>query len=133
MRGLRNSIVVNGRIVIILASRAIIFNEVMHRVVLVLLVALIEFSSDMDLNKEGFMVVPNKEEPVILGIQLVWSMNENPKGDACGVSSSMGNQEKDQAVGHATVSKHTSPTWNEDFESDDEVDEVIFPEVNKLG
>ncbi|GKE23367.1 hypothetical protein Tco_1434879, partial [Tanacetum coccineum] len=38
----------------------------------------------------------------------------------------------DQAVGHATVSKHTSPTWNEDFESDDEVDEVIFSEGNKF-
>ncbi|GJT32310.1 ATP-dependent DNA helicase PIF1-like protein [Tanacetum coccineum] len=45
---------------------------------------------------------------------------------------SMGNQEVDQAVGHATVSKHTSPTWNEDFESDDEVDEVIFPEGKKF-
>ncbi|GJX83055.1 RNA-directed DNA polymerase, eukaryota, reverse transcriptase zinc-binding domain protein [Tanacetum coccineum] len=59
-------------------------------------------------------------------------LNNVDEGDACCVSSSMGNQEEDQAVGHATVSKHTSPTWNEDFESDDEVDEVIFPEVNKL-
>ncbi|GKB77471.1 ATP-dependent DNA helicase PIF1-like protein [Tanacetum coccineum] len=59
-------------------------------------------------------------------------LNNVDEGDACCVSSSMGNQEVDQAVGHATVSKHTSPTWNEDFESDDEVDEVIFPEGNKF-
>ncbi|GKE33174.1 ATP-dependent DNA helicase RRM3-like protein [Tanacetum coccineum] len=52
------------------------------------------------------------------------------EGDACCVSSSMGNQEVDQAVGHATVSKHTSPTWNEDFESDDEVDEKLRLEEN---
>ncbi|GJX07011.1 reverse transcriptase domain-containing protein, partial [Tanacetum coccineum] len=59
-------------------------------------------------------------------------LNNVDEGDACGVSSSMGNQEEDQAVGHATVSKHTSPTWNEDFESDDEVDEVLFPQGNKF-
>ncbi|GJY10682.1 retrovirus-related pol polyprotein from transposon TNT 1-94 [Tanacetum coccineum] len=39
---------------------------------------------------------------------------------------------EDQAVGHATVSKHTSPTWNEGSESDEEVDEVLFPEGNKF-
>ncbi|GJU94463.1 hypothetical protein Tco_1319219 [Tanacetum coccineum] len=39
-------------------------------------------------------------------------------GDDCGISSS-------------TASEHTPSTWNEDFESDDEVDEVIFPEGNK--
>ncbi|GKE77684.1 hypothetical protein Tco_1543804 [Tanacetum coccineum] len=54
-------------------------------------------------------------------------------GDECGVSSSMGNHEEEQAVGHATASKHTSCSWNEDFESNDEVDEVIFPEGNKFG
>ncbi|GKB60390.1 hypothetical protein Tco_0916576 [Tanacetum coccineum] len=54
-------------------------------------------------------------------------------GDECGVSSSMGNHEEEQAVGHATASKHTSSSWNEDFESNDEVDEVIFPEGNKFG
>ncbi|GJW24714.1 reverse transcriptase domain-containing protein [Tanacetum coccineum] len=59
-------------------------------------------------------------------------LNNVDEGDACGVSSSMGNQEKDQVVEHATVSKHTSPTWNEDFESDDEVDEVVFPKGNKF-
>ncbi|GJR96196.1 putative reverse transcriptase domain-containing protein [Tanacetum coccineum] len=31
------------------------------------------------------------------------------------------------------VSKHISSSWNEDSESDDEVDEVLFPEGNKLG
>ncbi|GKD84425.1 hypothetical protein Tco_1355579 [Tanacetum coccineum] len=41
---------------------------------------------------------------------------------------SMGNHEEEQAVGHATASKHTSSSWNEDFESNDEVDGVIFPE-----
>nr|GEV87360.1 hypothetical protein [Tanacetum cinerariifolium] len=41
----------------------------------------------------------------------------------------MGNKKEDQAVGHTMVSKHTSPTWNEDFGYDDEVDEVIFPEA----
>ncbi|GKE10269.1 hypothetical protein Tco_1413820 [Tanacetum coccineum] len=41
-------------------------------------------------------------------------------------------REVDQTMGHATVSKHTSPTWNEGFESDDEVDEVIFPKGNKF-
>ncbi|GJW88944.1 putative reverse transcriptase domain, reverse transcriptase zinc-binding domain protein [Tanacetum coccineum] len=50
-------------------------------------------------------------------------LNNVDEGDACCVSSYMGNEEVDQAVGHATISKHTSPTWNEDFESDDEVDE----------
>ncbi|GJY10684.1 uncharacterized vacuolar membrane protein [Tanacetum coccineum] len=39
---------------------------------------------------------------------------------------------EDQAMGHATVSKHTSPTWNEDSKSDDEVDELLFPEGNKF-
>ncbi|GJQ90642.1 reverse transcriptase domain-containing protein [Tanacetum coccineum] len=47
-------------------------------------------------------------------------------------NSSINKVNVDQAVGHATVSKHTSPTWNEDFESDDEVDEVIFSEGNKF-
>ncbi|GKB57384.1 RNA-directed DNA polymerase, eukaryota, reverse transcriptase zinc-binding domain protein [Tanacetum coccineum] len=59
-------------------------------------------------------------------------LNNVDEGDACCVSSYMGNEEVDQAVGHATISKHTSPTWNEDFKSDDEVDEVIFPEGNKF-
>ncbi|GJZ29922.1 hypothetical protein Tco_0574969 [Tanacetum coccineum] len=54
-------------------------------------------------------------------------------GDECGVSSSMGNHEEEQAAGHATASKHTSCSWNEDFESNDEVDEVIFPEGQKEG
>ncbi|GKA79701.1 hypothetical protein Tco_0786297 [Tanacetum coccineum] len=30
-----------------------------------------------------------------------------------------------------TANEHTQSTWNEDIESDDEVDEVIFPEGNK--
>nr|GEU52796.1 ribonuclease H-like domain-containing protein [Tanacetum cinerariifolium] len=51
-------------------------------------------------------------------------------GDECGLSSSMGNHEEEQALGHATASKHTSSSWNEDFKSNDEVDEVIFPKVN---
>ncbi|GJS13135.1 hypothetical protein Tco_0407607, partial [Tanacetum coccineum] len=54
-------------------------------------------------------------------------LNSVDVGDGCGVSSSMGNQ----AVGHDTGT-HTSSTWNEEFESDDEVDEVIFSEGNKF-
>ncbi|GJY64200.1 reverse transcriptase domain-containing protein [Tanacetum coccineum] len=34
--------------------------------------------------------------------------------------------------GQIGVNEHTPSTWNEEFESDDEVDEVIFPEGNKL-
>ncbi|GJR90456.1 hypothetical protein Tco_0214467 [Tanacetum coccineum] len=49
-----------------------------------------------------------------------------------GVSSSMSNQEKDQAVGYDTANKHSSSSWNEVYEFDDEVDEVIFPEGNKF-
>ncbi|GKC37417.1 hypothetical protein Tco_1049801 [Tanacetum coccineum] len=47
-------------------------------------------------------------------------LNKVDVGDECGVSSSMG-----------TASKQKSSTWNEEFDSDDEVDEVIFPEGNK--
>ncbi|GKD06471.1 MAK10-like protein [Tanacetum coccineum] len=43
-------------------------------------------------------------------------------GDECGVSSSKG-----------TASEHKSYICNEDSESDNEVDEVIFPEGDKLG
>ncbi|GJW48400.1 hypothetical protein Tco_0080046 [Tanacetum coccineum] len=60
-------------------------------------------------------------------------LNNVDVGDICGVSSYIGNQEEDQAVGQATDSKHTSSLWNEDFEFDDEVDEVIFPEGNKCS
>nr|GFA88009.1 hypothetical protein [Tanacetum cinerariifolium] len=56
-------------------------------------------------------------------------LNNVEVGDECGVSSSMGNLEDKKEMGHATTSKHTSSAWNEDFESDDEVDEVIFPKV----
>ncbi|GJY15473.1 retrovirus-related pol polyprotein from transposon TNT 1-94 [Tanacetum coccineum] len=45
-------------------------------------------------------------------------LNKVDIGDECGVSS-------------FTASEHTPSTWNKDFESDDEVDEVIFPEGNK--
>ncbi|GKD43560.1 putative reverse transcriptase domain, reverse transcriptase zinc-binding domain protein [Tanacetum coccineum] len=41
-------------------------------------------------------------------------LNSVDVGDGCGVSSSMGNQEDDQAVGHDTGT-HTSSTWNEEF------------------
>nr|GEW10168.1 hypothetical protein [Tanacetum cinerariifolium] len=48
-------------------------------------------------------------------------INDPPKvGDECGVFNSMG-----------TSNKHTPSKWNEDFESDDEVDEVIFLKGNK--
>ncbi|GJR25718.1 cysteine-rich receptor-like protein kinase [Tanacetum coccineum] len=45
-------------------------------------------------------------------------LNKVDIGDDCGISSSM-------------ASEHTPSTWNEDFDFDDEVDEVIFPEGNK--
>ncbi|GJW54331.1 hypothetical protein Tco_0098416 [Tanacetum coccineum] len=45
-------------------------------------------------------------------------LNKVDIGDDCGISSS-------------TASEHTPSMWNEDFESDDEVDEVIFLEGNK--
>ncbi|GKB10950.1 retrovirus-related pol polyprotein from transposon TNT 1-94 [Tanacetum coccineum] len=45
-------------------------------------------------------------------------LNKVDIGDDCGISSS-------------TASEHTPSMWNKDFESDDEVDEVIFPEGNK--
>ncbi|GJR08706.1 hypothetical protein Tco_0791358 [Tanacetum coccineum] len=54
-------------------------------------------------------------------------------GDECGAFSSMGAREKEQEAGHATASKHDTSKWTEDFESDDEVDEVIFPKDNKFG
>ncbi|GJU36468.1 hypothetical protein Tco_1184822 [Tanacetum coccineum] len=47
-------------------------------------------------------------------------LNKVDVGDECGISSSMG-----------TANEHTRSTWNEDFESDDEVDEVIFSKSNK--
>nr|GFD22149.1 hypothetical protein [Tanacetum cinerariifolium] len=53
--------------------------------------------------------------------------------DEYSVASSMGNIEEEQTVGHTTANKHTSSAWNEEFESDDEVDEVIFPEGNKVA
>ncbi|GJZ35806.1 hypothetical protein Tco_0581623 [Tanacetum coccineum] len=58
--------------------------------------------------------------------------NINTRDDS-GVSSSMGTQEEEQEAGHAAVSKHKSSKWNEEFESDDEVDEVIFPEGDKFS
>nr|GEY09161.1 hypothetical protein [Tanacetum cinerariifolium] len=36
-------------------------------------------------------------------------------GDECRVTSSMGNQEDEQVVGHVMASKHTSSTLNEDL------------------
>ncbi|GKE61464.1 reverse transcriptase domain-containing protein, partial [Tanacetum coccineum] len=47
-------------------------------------------------------------------------LNKVDVGDECGISSSMG-----------TANEHTRSTWNEDFEFDDEVDEVIFSKSNK--
>ncbi|GJS72429.1 hypothetical protein Tco_0705270 [Tanacetum coccineum] len=47
-------------------------------------------------------------------------LNKVDIGDECGISSS-------------TASEHTPSTWNEDFESDDEVDEVIFPKGNNVS
>nr|GEW40200.1 hypothetical protein [Tanacetum cinerariifolium] len=49
--------------------------------------------------------------------------------DECGVSSSLGNQKKDPTMGHTTARKYTSLTWNDEFESDDKVDEVLFLEA----
>ncbi|GJZ03441.1 hypothetical protein Tco_0536716 [Tanacetum coccineum] len=60
-------------------------------------------------------------------------LNNVDVGDECGISSSMGIQKEDQKAGHATTSKHNSSRWDEDFESDDEVDEVLFPEGDKFG
>ncbi|GJX12000.1 putative reverse transcriptase domain, reverse transcriptase zinc-binding domain protein [Tanacetum coccineum] len=62
-------------------------------------------STTMDTSSDGFTKVTRKKNKVDIG-------------DECGVSSS-------------TASEHTTSTWNKDFESDDEVDEDIFPEGNK--
>ncbi|GKB42357.1 nucleotide-binding alpha-beta plait domain-containing protein [Tanacetum coccineum] len=53
--------------------------------------------------------------------------------DDCGVFSSMGIQEEKQEAGNATASKHRSSKWNEGFASDDDEDEVYFPEDDKIG
>ncbi|GJU47432.1 retrovirus-related pol polyprotein from transposon TNT 1-94 [Tanacetum coccineum] len=91
--------------------------------------------SGADLGTKGQMGVNSSinkyNGPYILNS--FYLLNNVEVGDECGVSSSMGNQEEEQAVGHATASKHTSFSWNEESESDDEVDEVIFPESNKFG
>ncbi|GKB14537.1 reverse transcriptase domain-containing protein [Tanacetum coccineum] len=90
--------------------------------------------SGVDLVNKG-LVDANSSNNMVNGLSTSNSfdiLNNVDERDACGVSSSMGNQEEDQVVEHATVSKHTSPTWNEDFESDDEVDEVLFLKGNKF-
>ncbi|GJV21622.1 hypothetical protein Tco_1370642 [Tanacetum coccineum] len=50
------------------------------------------------------------------------------EGDECGVFSSTCIQEEEQEAGYATASKYKSSMWEEESESDDEVDEVLFPE-----
>ncbi|GKE32325.1 hypothetical protein Tco_1451647, partial [Tanacetum coccineum] len=49
-------------------------------------------------------------------------LNNMDVWDDCGVSSSLG-----------TTSEHKPSSWNKDFESNDEVDEVIFPQGDKFG
>ncbi|GJV05006.1 reverse transcriptase domain-containing protein [Tanacetum coccineum] len=101
-----------------------------------------------DTTNDGFMKVTRKKSKgmkadqqsrVLTRVELIWLvkssidqengpstsnsfdiLNKVDVGDECGVSSSMG-----------TASKQKSSTWNEEFDSDDEVDEVIFPEGNK--
>nr|GEV77581.1 hypothetical protein [Tanacetum cinerariifolium] len=55
-------------------------------------------------------------------------INNVDEGDECGVFSSTGIQEEEQEAGYATASKYKSSMWEEEPESDDEVDEVLFPE-----
>nr|GEX05860.1 hypothetical protein [Tanacetum cinerariifolium] len=100
---------------------------------------LIELSSDMNLKKEpprcaeckifgdSFDKCPKIfRDPVISTTTDTTSdrftkvTRKKNKGDECAVPSPMG-----------MASEHTSSKFNEEFESDDEVDEVIFPERNK--
>ncbi|GKE12013.1 reverse transcriptase domain-containing protein [Tanacetum coccineum] len=55
------------------------------------------------------------------------ALNNMDVGADCGVSSSKGFQEKEPEAGLKTSQ------WNKDSESNNEVDEVIFPEGDKLG
>ncbi|GJT93232.1 hypothetical protein Tco_1082077 [Tanacetum coccineum] len=96
-------------------------------------------STTMDTSSDGFTEVTQR---VLTRVERIWLLrdkwvlilllirqmallsnsfdilNKVDIGDDCGISSS-------------TASEHTPSTWNEDFESDDEVDEVILPEGNK--
>nr|GEX08321.1 hypothetical protein [Tanacetum cinerariifolium] len=67
-------------------------------------------------SSDGFMEVTQKKNKGTKVDQQ--SRSRHMDGDEYGVSNSMG-----------TTNKHTPSKWNEDFESDDEVDEVIFPKV----
>ncbi|GKD92907.1 hypothetical protein Tco_1372744 [Tanacetum coccineum] len=113
--------------------------------------ALVEINADIVLKKEVIMAVLNEDgeggvDPKVQGADSSYKkingtstsnsfdvLNNVDVGDECGISSSMGIQKEDQKAGHATTSKHNSSRWDEDFESDDEVDEVLFPEGDKFG
>ncbi|GJU44675.1 hypothetical protein Tco_1201941 [Tanacetum coccineum] len=60
-------------------------------------------------------------------------LNNVDVGDDCGVFSSMGTREEEQEARHATDNMYKSSKWDEDFESVDEVDEVLFPKGDKFG
>ncbi|GJR83087.1 hypothetical protein Tco_0153872 [Tanacetum coccineum] len=60
-------------------------------------------------------------------------LNNVDVGDNCRVFSSMGTREEEQDVRHATDNMYKSSKWDEDFESVDEVDEVLFPKFDKFG
>ncbi|GJZ70989.1 hypothetical protein Tco_0634840 [Tanacetum coccineum] len=60
-------------------------------------------------------------------------LNNVDVGDDCGVFSSMGTREEEQEARHATDNMYKSSKWDEDFESVDEVDEVLFPKVTMIG
>nr|GEU95863.1 hypothetical protein [Tanacetum cinerariifolium] len=83
-------------------------------------------STTTDMTSDRFMEVKRKKNKAKKADQQPMSRHIDDVRDECGVSSSMSNQEEEQAVGHATASKHTSYTWNEDNKSDDEVDKVIY-------
>ncbi|GJY36719.1 hypothetical protein Tco_0422097, partial [Tanacetum coccineum] len=58
-------------------------------------------------------------------------LNNEDVGDECGVFSSMDIQAEEKKEGHASACKSTK--WNEVLDSDEEVDEVLFPEGDKFG
>ncbi|GJZ70700.1 reverse transcriptase domain-containing protein [Tanacetum coccineum] len=94
------------------------------------------------LNVEVTMAVPNEDgfgyTREVIKVKYGWKPPRKPKMlvpfmEKQSDGSTKVSNRKIKEAGHAAASKHKSSKWDEDFESDDEVDEILFPGGDKLG
>ncbi|GJX27016.1 hypothetical protein Tco_0233312 [Tanacetum coccineum] len=93
-------------------------------------------STTMDTSSDGFTEGTNKSGADLATKGQMGTNSSINKANGPSISNSFDIFNKvdimdDCGISSSTASEHTPSTWNEDFESDDEVDEVILPEGNK--